>query len=390
MNFFEHQDQARQNTKQLMGLFGLAIAGMILSIYAVVVLTLLNDSVGGWWQPEVLFVVSLGTLAVVGSGSGYKILQLRQGGKAVAQSLGGRLVDLQTRDANEQALLNVVEEIAIASGTPIPAVYLLQHEPGINAFAAGYTPNDAVIGVTRGCLEKLDRDELQGVIAHEFSHILNGDMRLNIQLIGVLQGILLIYIIGRVLLRSAGSSRGRSGRGKGNGVVFIGLALMAIGGIGLLCGRLIKSAVSRQREFLADSSAVQFTRNPSGISSALKKLGGYIEGSRIDSPKAEEASHLFFGNALNPSDFLNGLFATHPPLGERIQRLDGFTGKTTPLTRRKPSTQARSQYANSLAAKESIMGFQAAGAAKRPGPSPIRSGPSPIKVAPEQIIRVPT
>ncbi|MDJ0702219.1 MAG: M48 family metallopeptidase [Leptolyngbyaceae cyanobacterium MO_188.B28] len=387
MNFFEHQDQARQNTKQLMGLFGLAIAGMILSIYAVVVIALLDGGAGGWWRPEVLFLVSLGTLAVVGSGSAYKILQLRQGGMAVAENLGGRLVNLQTRDPREQTLLNVVEEIAIASGTPIPAVYLLEYEPGINAFAAGYTPNDAVIGVTRGCLEHLDRDELQGVIAHEFSHILNGDMRLNIQLIGVLQGILLIYIIGRVFLRSAGSSRRRSRREKGNGIVFIGLALMGIGGVGLLCGRLIKSAVSRQREFLADASAVQFTRNPSGISSALKKLGGFIEGSRIDSPKAEEASHLFFGNALSPSFFLNELFATHPPLEERIQRLDNFAGQTTPLPKRKSSTQARGRTANALVNKGGVMGFQSAGAVKPPGASPIRPGVAPINVAPEQIVQ---
>ena len=242
----------------------------------------------------------------------------------VAQDLGGRPVPPQPTDPDERRLLNVVEEMALAAGIPVPEIYLLENEDGINAFAAGKTPTDSAIGVTRGCVRSLSRDELQGVIAHEFSHILNGDMRLNTRLIGLLQGILIIALIGRIVARSSmysGGSR-RSGREKGGGagaIVLFGIALLVIGYIGVFFGKLIKSAVSRQREFLADASAVQFTRLPQGIGGALKKIGGSI-GSRLATPNAEEASHLFFANGV-PS-LLAGLFATHPPLEERIRALE--------------------------------------------------------------------
>src|SRR5690606_24492742 len=191
-------------------------------------------------------------------------------------------------------------------------------ESGINAFAAGYEPTHAVIGVTRGAIEQLDRDELQGVIAHEFSHILNGDMRLNIQLIGILHGLLLIGIIGRVLMHSGGGRRG--GKNNGNQIALVGLALMVIGYLGTLCGSIIKAAVSRQREYLADSSAVQFTRNPGGIAGALAKIGGLAEGSRMEHPRASELSHMYFGQGVRSA--FGGIFATHPPLRKRIERLD--------------------------------------------------------------------
>src|SRR5262249_695924 len=197
---------------------------------------------------------------------------------------------------DERKILNVVEEMAIASGTPVPPVYLLEHEDGINAFAAGSTPGDAVIGVTRGCIQNLSRDELQGVIAHEFSHILNGDMRLNIRLIGVLYGILLISMTGWIIFRStANGSRERRGV---NPWPLAGLALYVLGYVGVFFGNLIKAAVSRQREFLADASAVQFTRNPDGIAGALKKIGAVSEGSKLRTPEAPEASHMFFGDAV--------------------------------------------------------------------------------------------
>ena len=233
--------------------------------------------------------------------------------------LGGRLLDHSTNDPQERQLLNIIEEMAIASGVPVPDTYLMDHELGINAFAAGNSINDAVIGVTRGCMEQLDRSELQGVMAHEYSHILNGDMKMNLRLTGWIHGLLCIAIIGRILLHFGGSSRSSSRDGKGgNPLPLIGLALLVIGGIGMLFGRLIKASVSRQREFLADASAVQFTRNPAGISGALKKIGGLH--SKLESPKAEEASHLFFGNGLGAS-FMSA-FATHPPLEERIKRID--------------------------------------------------------------------
>ncbi|MFH7241307.1 MAG: M48 family metallopeptidase [Spirulina sp.] len=328
MNFFEHQDQARRNTTYLVFLFGLSVGLMILAFYFVAIFTVWANVEGGfsWWQPEVLGIVALGTIAVIGAGSGSKMMALREGGAGLAKSLGGRAVTPQTNDPGELRLLNVVAEMALAAGTPIPAVYLLEHESSINAFAAGFSPETAVIGVTKGCLDQLSRDELQGVIGHEFSHIVHGDMGLNLKLIGVLQGLLLIHILGRFILRYGdfGYGRRRSSNSDNKGVAVIliaGLSMAVIGSIGLLCGRLIKSAVSRQREFLADASAVQFTRNPDGLAGALTKLGQLSGGSKIMAPTAEEASHLFFGEALPGVAMFGSWFATHPPLQDRIRRL---------------------------------------------------------------------
>jgi hypothetical protein len=218
--------------------------------------------------------------------------------------------------------LNVVEEMAIASGVPVPKVYVMDEEHGINAFAAGHNLNDAAISVTRGCITTLKRDELQGVIGHEFSHILNGDMRLNLRLMGIIFGILCLAVIGRILLRARGSSRDK------NPLPLIGLVLLLFGWIGVFFGRLIQSAVSRQREFLADASAVQFTRNPAGLSGALQKIAALAEGSHMESEHAAEASHMFFGNPLKSSFF--NVFATHPPLEERIRAIDPSWDGTLP------------------------------------------------------------
>ena len=277
------------------------------------------------WDPGLFAVVALGTLTLVGGGSLYRIASLSGGGHTVAELLGGRPLTPQTSDPDERKILNVVEEMAIASGTPVPPVYLMEDEDGINAFAAGYTPGDAVIGVTRGCIRNLTRDELQGVIAHEFSHILNGDMRLNIRLIGVLYGILLISIAGWIIFRSTSGGvristrRDDDDRRGGNPWPLVGLALYVLGYVGVFFGNLIKAAVSRQREYLADASAVQFTRNPDGIATALKKIGALSEGSKVQSAEAAETSHLFFGDAIG---HMFSPFATHPPLADRIRRID--------------------------------------------------------------------
>lgn len=319
MNFFEHQDRARRNTQQLVGLFVLSVLFIIITIYSAAVVifraSIKNQAAGlSLWNPQLFLTIAIPTVLIIGCGSWFKIQALKQGGGAIAKELGGRQLIAETASTDERQLLNVVEEMAIASGTAVPPVYVLDSELGINAFAAGYTPNDAVIGVTRGCLEQLSRDELQGVIGHEFSHILNGDMRLNLRLVGLLHGILFIYIAGRLILET------RSRNDKENSLWQFGIALIVIGGIGVFCGRLIKSAVSRQREFLADASAVQFTRNPSGLGGALDKIAQYAYGSSLNSPHAEEHSHLFFGSALR-FNFLEDLFATHPPLEQRIGRL---------------------------------------------------------------------
>ena len=308
MNFFEHQAAARRASMRLIVLFALAVAGIVLAVDAIAWIA--TRSTGA------LAFFSLATLATIGFGSLYRIASLRGGGEPVALQMGGVPVPEDTTDPSLRRLRNVVEEIAIASGVPVPRLYVLEHEAGINAFAAGYSPSDAVVAVTRGALDRLNRDELQGVIAHEFSHILNGDMRLNIRLIGVLFGILMLGIIGRKILLYGG--RGRDSRGAA-ALLLAALVAIVIGAIGLFFGRMIKAGVSRTRESLADASAVQFTRQTVGLAGALKKIGGLADGSRLnDRGDAEEVSHMLFGEGLS----LSGLFATHPPLLKRIQALE--------------------------------------------------------------------
>lgn len=317
MDFFRSQDDARRRTRLLAGLFVLSVVTIILLLYTL--FGFLTHWKGGIWNPQILGGTAVATLAVVFAGSGYKTIQLAAHGGEIARSLGGRQIDPDTTQPDERRLLNVVEEMALASGVPVPEVWVLDEEDGINAFASGHSPADAAIGVTRGCLRTLTRSELQGVIAHEFSHILNGDMRLNLRLIGIVHGILIIALAGRFILRSSANVR-TSGRDKGaGGIVFVGLGLLAIGSLGVFFSKLIKSAISRQREFLADASAVQFTRHPEGIGSALLKIGGSEFGSRLETARAEEASHMMFGNALKGGRIR--WFATHPPLEERIRAI---------------------------------------------------------------------
>ena len=325
MDFFAQQDRARRKTKWLVIHFTLAVASMIVMIYGVAIFVSFYVALKShhsfyaaqapvtFWNPTLFVGVTLGTLAVIFLGSTWKTMALSAGGSAVAESLNGRLIASNTTNSDERKLLNVVEEMSIASGVPMPKVYVLDDETGINAFAAGHTPSDAAVAVTRNCMTQLSRDELQGVIGHEFSHILNGDMRLNIQLIGILFGIFCIATIGRILLQA----RSSNSRDK-NPLPVIGIFLLLIGSLGVFFGRLIQAAVSRQREFLADASSVQFTRNPAGLSGALQKIGGY--GSFMASPHAADASHLFFASGLTDSFF--GAMATHPPLEERIQAID--------------------------------------------------------------------
>ena len=321
MDFFEHQDKARRNTGLLILYFGLAVLCIFGALFTLASYFLSRDPYSEkiLWDIGLAVQVALGTGLFVGLGSLYKIATLNGGGKVIAESLGGNPLYPGTNDPKEKRLLNVVEEMAIASGTPVPPVYLME-EKSINAFAAGHSPENAVIGVTRGCIDKLNRDQLQGVMAHEFSHILNGDMRMNIRLIGVLHGILLIAGLGYFLMRIApflgGGRRNRESGGLGIALLVAGIGMLAIGYIGAFFGGLIKAAISRQREFLADASAVQFTRNPQGISGALKKIGGLSEGSRIEAPKANECSHMFFGASVS------SLFATHPQLEKRVRRID--------------------------------------------------------------------
>jgi Zn-dependent protease with chaperone function len=329
MDFFEAQDKARQNTALLVTLFTLAVLALIAMTNVLVMVVLvawdrgpmpLMERASAWFDWGMFASVSGAVVAVVALGTAYKLHVLSGGGRVVAESLGGRLIPRDTDDADQRRLLNVVDEMAIASGTPVPPVYELPRERGINAFAAGFTPGDAVIGVTRGAVIQLNRDQLQGVIAHEFSHILNGDMRLNLRLMGITHGILVIGLIGHQLLRSFRFSGGRGRGGKGVApVMALGLGLMAVGYGGTFFGALIKAAVGRQREFLADAAAVQFTRNPEGIGGALKRIGGLKAGSMLRSPVAPEVSHAFFNTGVGM--LFGFLLATHPPLPDRIRRI---------------------------------------------------------------------
>ncbi len=342
MDFFTQQDTARRNTSLLVLLFVVAVLLLIAITNVLVAITIW--SIDGTLQTleqtttaELLARVNVDQMLLIGFLVSsvvciaiiFKWFQLGSGGKSVAESLGGARIQPNTDNPDEKRVLNVVEEMALASGMPVPPVYLLHHELGINAFAAGKTPADAVIGVTKGCATSLTREQLQGVIAHEFSHILNGDMRLNLQLVAMLNGIVFIGGVGRMLLHTRGGHRrhsygvshGSSNRRSSGGaqLMMLGLALVVLGWLGSLFGSLIRASVSRQREFLADASAVQFTRNPQGIADALKVIGGYQYGTVLEQTEPEEVSHLFFGRALNS---LTGLFSTHPPLIERISRID--------------------------------------------------------------------
>lgn len=331
MDFFEAQQRARRITWKLVTLYLLAVLLIVVSVYFVLLVLLgagessAGHSGSGLWNGalfvQVFFVLAL----IIVGGSLYRLAQLRRGGQAVAEMLGGRKVEPSTRNARERQLLNVVEEMALASGLAVPAVYILDNEPAINAFAAGFGTADAAIGVTRGTLEQLSRDELQGVIAHEFSHIFNGDMRLNIRLIAVLNGILLLHLMGLVLMRSAmyarvGGSRQRNGGAQAAlAMVVLGLALVVIGYTGMVFARIIQAAISRQREYLADAAAVQYTRNPAGIAGALRKIAGK-RGSTLTDAHAMELSHLFFASGF--TTVFDRLFATHPPVEQRIRAID--------------------------------------------------------------------
>jgi Zn-dependent protease with chaperone function len=320
MDFYSRQIEARRQTRWLVVAFIVAVTAVAVAL-DLVLFTIFgfgdrDHPATGPMQfaaqnPGVALFCTLLVLGVVGLSSLFKSIQLRDGGGVVARALGGVRISRDTADLKRKRLHNVVEEMAIASGVPMPEIYVLEHESGINAFAAGHTPANAAVAVTQGALDTLNRDELQGVIAHEFSHVLNGDMRLNVQLMGWLFGLFVVALIGRTLLRYA--PRGRRAAG---GLLAAAFGVMVLGYVGMLCGRLLQAAVSRQRERLADASGVQFTRNPEGLKGALVKIAGLPEGSRIVSADAEQAAHMLFAPGLSR------FFATHPPLAERIRSLD--------------------------------------------------------------------
>ncbi|MFF5214298.1 M48 family metallopeptidase [Micromonospora sp. NPDC000442] len=321
MNFFERQRQVRRLSTRLVLLFVLAVVGIVVVVNLAALFAFNATTADPAQLAGFIAMVTIGTLAAIGLAALVRTLALRGGGGKVARELGGVPVPANTTDPELRRLRNVVEEMALASGVPVPEVYVLPEETAINAFAAGWTPSDAAVAVTRGALQRLNRDELQGVIAHEFSHVVNGDMRLNIRLMGLLFGILFLTVIGRGLARAGviggGRSRGNNSGGSAAPLALVGLALLVAGYVGVLAGRLIQASVSRQREYLADASAVQYTRQTGGIAGALKKIGGLSDGSELKSPKRDEVGHMLFGEAARTS-----WFATHPPLADRIKALE--------------------------------------------------------------------
>ena len=368
MDFFQQQELARKSSRRLVGLYALAVIGIAVTVHIVVcaIVALVQtmsvddsvtvDYVTAWVEsllsPVIFLLTMAGTAVITVTTSIFKMFELSKGGAAVAESMGGREISPRTQDFKEKRLVNVVEEMAIASGVAMPRVYVLPGEKGMNAFAAGFSTKDAAVAVTRGLLDTLNREELQAVIAHEFSHILNGDMRLNIRLIGTLHGIFALAIVGSALLDTARvmgrTSRtisvSRKGKGdNGAGVIFLlGISLWVIGHIGYFFGRLIQGSVSRQREYLADASAVQFTRNPHGIAGALKLIGAV--GSTMASPNTMNVSHMLFASGMQ------SLFATHPPLVKRIKVWDAsfngdFTEASRQLRRRTEETKKEAEDA---------------------------------------------
>lgn len=356
MNFFEHQRRAKRNTTWLVVLYIAAVIGILVAADVLVATLYAFESGDGARAPFALHAVAIViTAAVIVSATPYKVVQLTSGGDAVAMMVGARRVLPQSMDLAEKRLVNVVEEMAIASGTAVPAVYVMDDEPAINAFAAGYTPDQAVIAVTRGALEHLNRDELQGVIGHEFSHILNGDMRINVRMMGILFGITCIGSIGRFLAHGSDAGSRRRGRGA-DGAVALGLGLMAIGFVGVFFARLIKAAVSRQREFLADASSVQFTRDPDGIAGALDRIEATNAGTLVNGRYTEELSHMFFGQSVKM--LLAGLMDTHPPLDERIKRVHPRFPRRAYRARR-----ANEEGASSVGATPAAINIEARGGA---------------------------
>jgi Zn-dependent protease with chaperone function len=327
MDFFGRQDRARRQTRWLIGVFALAVL-LVSAAVSVVVTLLLQAMDGRWIAPDRAWLADsaglLGVVALVTAGfilvaSLLRHLRLRSGGGEVAVSLGGEPVLPEDRDPGRRRLTHVIEEMSLAAGIPAPQAYVLEHESSINAFAAGHSPADAAVAVTRGALDRLSRDELQGVVAHEFSHVLNGDMRLNIRLMGYLFGILAVSMVGRFMLRGGGHRGVRTGRSGGAAAVALaGVAIYLLGYAGVFCGRLIQAAVSRQREFLADAAAVQFTRQTEGLAGALRKIAGLPAHSWLSATRAEEVSHMLFAGGHRS---LARLFATHPPIADRLAAL---------------------------------------------------------------------
>jgi Zn-dependent protease with chaperone function len=331
VDFFAAQARARQQSRLLGWGFAACLLLVVLALNAIVLSALriawatgknaepLEGSLTAWAlaHPGTVLLVSLVTAGFIGVAGFTRHLQLRGGGGYVARSVGGVRVERGTPDARRRQLHNIVEEMALASGVPVPEIYVLEQDDSINAFAAGHTTANAAVAVTRGALLHLNRDQLQGVIAHEFSHVLNGDMRLSIRLMSMVFGLMAVSLAGRLLIRLSAASRGGSGRSRGVvPLLLIGVAIAIVGQIGFWAGRILQAWISRKRECLADASAVQFTRHPDGLRDALLRIAAQGTPHRSGASGMEEIAHML----LVPDT--RRLLATHPSLEERVRELD--------------------------------------------------------------------
>jgi len=318
VRFRRHQEAAQASTRRLVVLFVLVLLGLVLAVNGVLALAYRATMPLTAGYPALFFETNTGVvLLFVLGGCWFETLRLREGGAHVARLAGGRPANVSGHapaERLERRFVNVVNEMALASRLAAPAAWVLPREDAINAFAAGWTNDDAVIAVTRGALERLTREELQGVVAHEFSHVVHGDTRLNMRLIGFVWGLQMVFGFGRML-----ASADEDGRRKPS--LLFGVALMAVGSLGWLAGRLLQAAVSRQREFLADASAVQYTRLVDGLGGALRKIADqharHVD--RLQAPQSAALGHLVFSH----SSRWTGWLSTHPPLRERLRRLYG-------------------------------------------------------------------
>ena len=387
MNFFDHQDAAKRATRRLVVLFLLSIAGVIAVLYAPVAFVMVGEAAKhrgplpplAWWNPAAFATIAAAATAIILLGAGVRRLQFAGGGKAVAESLGGAWLNPSSASPAERRLLDIVEEMSIASGMPVPPVYAIEDD-SINAFAAGTTPRNAVLGFTRGAIDRLTRDELQGVVAHEFSHVAHGDMRLNIRLACAVAGVMVIALIGRAMLQiAARAPRARSSKGEsGAGFAMIGVLLIVVGSLGAFFGRILQAAVSRQREFLADASAAQYTRNPGALADALRRIAG-IGDNRMAAEAAGGLNHFFFTSAVN------AWLASHPPIAERIRRLEGAaTAATTPVA--STSTQVNETPVSAVGAGAiAASGVSSPPPATRPGQPTHASGATTPRRAIENV-----
>ncbi len=371
--FFERQEVQRSQTRWLVMGFIAAILAVVAIINLIVVLGLGQSPARIWDREPMVFVwVSAIVIVVILGACWHKSSQLRAGGAVVARSLGGVQVNNKDNDLARQRLVNIVEEMAIAARVKKPQVFVLPEEQGINAFAAGHSPDEAAVAVTQGALEKLDREQLQAVIGHEFSHILNGDMKINMRLTAWIFG---LFVITDLASRVMNSRRGGKEAAR---LKVIALAIFIAGSIGMIAGRLLQAAVSRRREHLADASAVQFTRNPQALQSAFIVMAAHAEGTRLHHEASADVAHMFFaGSAPSWANKVGGKwFATHPPIEERVHAIDN---RVTPLRFRTLVSDERRKLTTKAKAAAGEAAANAEGAA--PGDSSTATAAAPLVAA---------